>query len=82
VPAAAGLTPGTTYHWYVTPRDREGRWAYAPVEGIFTIAGDAADSQAGDVAVDPAGDSDDPSLVAPAAPVPRDPRRRPRAGGH
>ena len=38
VPAAAGLKPGTTYHWYVTPRDRDGRWAYAPVEGIFAVA--------------------------------------------
>ena len=73
VPAAAGLTPGTTYHWYVTPRDREGRWAYAPMEGIFTIASDAA--------VDPARDSDDSSPVAPAGPPRRDPRRRPRAGG-
>ena len=76
VPAAAGLTPGTTYHWYVTPRDREGRWAYAPVEGIFTIATNARDA-----AVDPARDLDDSSSVAPAAPLRRDPRRRPRAGG-
>ena len=38
VPAAAGLTTSTTYHWYLTPRDREGRWAYAPVEGVFAVA--------------------------------------------
>ena len=76
-----GAAAGTTYHWYVTPRDREGRWAYAPVEGIFTTARDAVDDQARDVAVEPAGDSSDPSLLASAAPPRRDPRRRPRAGG-
>jgi hypothetical protein len=43
------------------------------MEGIFTIASDAA--------VDPARDSDDSSPVAPAGPPRRDPRRRPRAGG-
>ncbi len=73
VPAAAGLTPGTTYHWYVTPRNREGRWAYAPVEGIFAVAPAArrTGSHGG------SGESD-----AAAADLPgRDPRRRPRAGG-
>ena len=45
VPAAAGLEPGTTYHWYLTPRDRAGRWAYAPVEGIFTVSPDAGSAR-------------------------------------
>ena len=66
VPAAAGLAPGTTYHWYVTPRDREGRWAYAPVEGIFTVARDAPSVAA---------------AVSGRDPRRRDPLRRPRAGG-
>jgi hypothetical protein len=52
VPAAAGLRAGATYHWYVTPRDCEGRWAYAPVEGVFSVA---ADADAGVAAVMPSG---------------------------
>ena len=46
VPAAAGLVAGTTYHWYLTPRDSDGRWAYAPVEGVFTVAPAAAPAAA------------------------------------
>ena len=77
VPAAAGLAAGTTYHWYVTPRDREGRWAYAPVEGVFAVA-----PAAGLAAAGRGGDSDHAAADSAAAdPPPRDPRRRPRAGG-
>ncbi len=78
VPAAAGLAPGTACYWYVTPRDREGRWAYAPVEGIFTVAADATATRPGAPASP--GSAASPS-DAPADPPRRDPRRRPRAGG-
>ena len=95
VPAAAGLEPGTTYYWYVTPRDREGRWAYAPVEGIFAVAAHAVGSDSLDTGTEAlpqaaaaprraapaqAGSADSPS-DPPIDPPRHDPRRRPRAGG-
>ena len=85
VPAAAGLTPGTTYHWYLTPRDREGRWAYAPVEGIFTVAAAGLQPSSADASQAAATDASrglvaDPPPAVGGAPR-RDPRRRPRAGG-
>ena len=80
VPAAAGLAPGTTYYWYVTPRDCEGRWAYAPVEGIFTVAAAAARP----ATTERRGTARSGSASSPEAsadPPRRDPRGRPRAGG-
>ncbi len=76
VPAAAGLRLGRAYHWYLTTRDVEGRWAYAPVEGVFTVARDAV---APGAAAPHAAASGAASGAAPPPPR-RDPRFRPRAG--
>jgi len=96
VPAAAGLEPGTTYHWYLTPRDRDGRWAFAPVEGVFTVAPDAGSAgDSGRARADHPGEKPGVPPKKPGVPpkkpgVPpkkpsgrpgRDPRFRPRAGG-
>ena len=85
---AAGLKPGKTYHWYVTPRDRDGRWAYAPVEGIFAVArvkGRAGSSSRGGDSVSgrvDRGSGKRGSAEPGGADSPRlDPRRRLRAGG-
>ena len=81
VPAAAGLVAGTTYHWYVTPRDREGRWAYAPVEGVFAVAPAADLSATGGGRGSDHAAADSAADAPPRDPPRRDPRRRPRAGG-
>ncbi len=86
VPAAAGLEPGTTYHWYLTPRDRDGRWAYAPAEGIFAVArrgrladgaGGAAKLRAPQRGSEPSRRSRPPPPARGARPAPPAARRRP-----
>lgn len=34
------LRPGHAYAWYVESRDAQGRWCYAPAEGLFTVRED------------------------------------------
>ena len=42
VPPLAGLEPGGVYYWYVTTTNARGRDCYAPAEGVFVVAADAA----------------------------------------